>query len=150
MDFPAKKCVRCAKPVGLADALGCELRYCGCNGVDYLVEVENENMLRGLKPNFSELVKLPVRGVIVTCASDLAEFNFVSRFFAPAAGINEDRVTGSAHCSLGPYWQSKLNNSDFTAYQASERGGTVKLNVRGDRVLLKGQAVMISKVELIH
>ncbi len=89
-----------------------------------------------------------MRGVIVTCRSESPEFDFISRFFAPAAGVKEDPVTGSAHCALGPYWQAKLGRADFTAYQASERGGLVKVGVRGDRVLLRGQAVMMSKVEL--
>jgi len=148
MDFPAKVCMPCPAPNGLADALGCELLACGLNGMDYLVEVADETMLRGLKPNFAALAILPVRGVIVTCHSDSAGFDFLSRFFAPAAGVNEDPVTGSAHCALGPYWQAKLGKSDFTAYQASERGGIVKVGMRGERVLLRGQAVMMSKVEL--
>jgi predicted PhzF superfamily epimerase YddE/YHI9 len=74
----------------------------------------------------------------------------VSRFFAPAVGVPEDPVTGSAHCALGPYWQSRLGKEDFHAFQLSARGGTVKLSVRGDRVILRGQAVMMSRVELMH
>ena len=150
MDFPAKSCEPCAAPTGLAEALGCELIACGLNGMDYLVEVANETVLRGLKPNFTALSVLPVRGVIVTCRSESPEHDFLSRFFAPAAGVNEDPVTGSAHCALGPYWQAKLGKADFTAYQASERGGIVKLSVQGERVLLRGQAVMMSRVELMH
>ena len=91
-----------------------------------------------------------MRGVIVTCRSVRPEFDFVSRFFAPAVGVNEDPVTGSAHCVLGPYWQRKLGKDEFTAYQASARGGLVKVSVRGDRVTLRGQAVMMSRVELLH
>ncbi len=149
MDFPAKSCVPCAAPTGLAEALGCELVACCLNGMDYLVEVANETVLRALNPNFSALSLLPVRGVIVTCRSESPEFDFISRFFAPAAGVNEDPVTGSAHCALGPYWQANLGKADFTAYQASERGGIVKLSVHGERVLLRGQAVMMSRVELM-
>lgn len=149
MDLPAKVCEPCPAPAGLADSLGCELLSCGLNGMDYLVEVADEKILRSLKPNFSALATLPVRGVIVTCRSAAPDFDFVSRFFAPAAGVNEDPVTGSAHCALGPYWQGKLGKSDFTAFQASERGGVVKLSVRGDRVLLRGQAVMMSRLELL-
>lgn len=148
MDFPAVTPKPCAPPAGLADALGCELRACGLNGMDYLVEIADEKTLRALRPNFSALATLPVRGVIVTCRSESPEFDFISRFFAPAAGVNEDPVTGSAHCALGPYWQAKLGKSDFTAFQASERGGLVKLGVRSDRVLLRGQAVMMSRVEM--
>lgn len=150
MDFPAKVCEAAPVPDSLAEALGCELLTCGLNGMDYLVEVAEETTLRGLKPNFTALSALPVRGVIVTCRSDGEPFNFLSRFFAPAAGVNEDSVTGSAHCALGPYWQAKLGKSDFTAYQASERGGIVNLSVRDDRVILRGQAEMMSRVELRH
>jgi len=147
MDFPAKAAAPCAAPAGLAEALGVELLWSGHSGMDYLVEVANEKTLRALQPDFRALAALPVRGIIVTCRSDSPEFDFVSRFFCPAVGVDEDPVTGSAHCALGPYWQSKLGKSDFTAWQASERGGTVKLTVSGDRMLLRGQAVMMSRVE---
>lgn len=150
MDFPAKVSQPCEPPVGLGESLGCDLLSCGCNGMDYLVEVENETTLHSLKPNFTALSRLPVRGVIVTCRGASPEFDFLSRFFAPAAGVNEDPVTGSAHCALGPYWQAKLGKAEFTAYQASERGGIVKLRVQDDRVLLQGHAVMMSRVELLH
>ena len=149
MDFPAQVPELCPTPESLSESLGAKLLWVGSNGMDYLVEVADEKALRALKPNFSTLAKLPVRGVIVTCRSESAEFDFLSRFFAPAAGVNEDPVTGSAHCALGPYWQAKLGKSDFTAYQASERGGIVKVGVRGERVRLRGQAVMMSKVELL-
>ena len=150
MDFPVKVSEACAAPVGLSEALGAALLWSGSNGMDYLVEVASERILRAIQPNFSALAKLPVRGVIVTSGSESPDFDFVSRFFAPAAGVNEDPVTGSAHCALGPYWQAKLGKSDFTAFQASERGGIVKLSVRGERVLLRGQAVMMSQVRLQH
>jgi len=150
MDFPAQAAQPCPTPAGLGEALGCEPRFVGANGMDYLVEVANEGVLRRLRPDFTALGALPVRGVIVTSRSDSAEFDFVSRFFAPAAGVNEDPVTGSAHCALGPYWQAKLGQADFTAYQASARGGVVRVGVRGDRVLLGGQAVTMSRVELLH
>lgn len=148
MDFPAAIAKPCAAPGGLEEALGCPLRSCGLNDMDYLVEVADEATVRALRPNFSALAVLPVRGVIVTARSAAAEFDFVSRFFAPAAGVNEDPVTGSAHCALGPFWQAKLGKADFNAFQTSERGGVVKVGVRGDRVLLSGQAVMMSRVEL--
>lgn len=150
MNFPAKVCQPCELPTGLGDSLGCNLLSCGCNGMDYLVEVENETTLHSLKPNFTELSRLAVRGVIVTCRSTSPEYDFLSRFFAPAAGVNEDPVTGSAHCALGPYWQAKLGKTQFKAYQASERGGVVKLRVLDDRVLLQGEAVMMGKLELFH
>ena len=150
MDFPAQVAAPCAAPTGMSDALGVELLWVGNNGMDYLVAVADEETLRALRPDFTALATLPVRGVIVTCRSGSAELDFLSRFFAPAAGVNEDPVTGSAHCALGPYWQAQLGKSDFTAFQASARGGIVKLSVRGDRVLLRGQAVMMSTVELRH
>lgn len=150
MDFPARSCEPCAAPDGLAEALGCGLFGCAFNGMDYLVEVAHEQVLRALKPDFTALARLPVRGVIVTCLSKDLRYDFVSRFFAPAAGVNEDPVTGSAHCALGPYWQTKLGRADFTAYQASERGGLVRLRVQGERVLLRGQAVKVSEVNLFH
>ena len=90
-----------------------------------------------------------MRGIIVTSRSEQTEFDFVSRFFAPAAGVNEDPVTGSAHCALGPYWQTRLGKKEFTAFQASERGGVVKLSVRADRVILRGCGVMMSRVDFL-
>jgi PhzF family phenazine biosynthesis protein len=150
MDFPALNCTPSEPPAGLAGALGCNVIACANTGMDYLVEVADETTLRSLRPDFTTLGKLPVRGVIVTSRSAPPQFDFVSRFFAPAAGVNEDPVTGSAHCALGPYWQAKLNRCDFTAIQASIRSGIVKLSVRGDRVILRGQAVLMSRVELLR
>lgn len=149
MDFPAVVCEPVATPDGLEDALGCSVIACGWNGMDYLVEVDGESTLRSIAPNFTALAKLPIRGVIVTCVGQTGEYDFLSRFFAPRAGVNEDPVTGSAHCALGPYWQTKLGRSELTGYQASNRGGVVKLSVLGDRILLCGQAVMMSRVELL-
>jgi predicted PhzF superfamily epimerase YddE/YHI9 len=148
MDFPAKPVTACEPPPGLADALGCTLGPVGLNGMDYLVEVADAAIVRGLSPNFTALSALPVRGVIVTSASDTPGVDFVSRFFAPAVGVNEDPVTGSAHCALGPYWSAKLGKGDLVGRQVSARGGTVKVGVRGDRILLSGQAVLVSLVTL--
>jgi PhzF family phenazine biosynthesis protein len=150
MSFPTVACDPCDPPAVLQEALNCDIVASGCTGMDFLIEVKDAPVLRRLKPNFGMLSSLPVRGVIATCRSDANSYDFLSRFFAPAAGVNEDPVTGSAHCTLGPYWQAKLGKSDFVAYQASERGGLVKLTVQPDRVLLYGQAVMMSKVELMH
>ncbi len=150
MDFPAKVCTPCAVPEGLESALGCMVLESGSNGMDYLVEVENEEVLRGLSPDFAALARLPVRGVIVTCRSASPGWDFVSRFFAPAVGVSEDPVTGSAHCALGPYWEAKTGRSEFRAFQVSARGGEVRLSVRGGRVLLRGQAVMMSRISLLH
>jgi predicted PhzF superfamily epimerase YddE/YHI9 len=88
--------------------------------------------------------------VIVTARADDGTHDFVSRFFAPAAGVPEDPVTGSAHCGLGPFWASRLGKEELIGYQASERGGTVRVRVQGDRVHLGGQAVTVLRGELIH
>ena len=149
MDFPSKPPEPCGVPDGLAAALGCEVLAAARNGMDILAEVSGEKVLRDLRPRFDALAALPVRGVIVTCRSDDPAFDFVSRFFAPAVGVNEDPVTGSAHCALGPYWAGRLGKTDFTAFQASARGGIIGVSVRGDRVILTGSAVTMSRVELM-
>ena len=147
MDFPAKPEERTAAPEGLVEGLGAAPKYVGKNVFDYIVELESEEAVRALRPNFSLLEKIPVRGVIVT--SRAADYDFVSRFFAPASGINEDPVTGSAHCCLGPFWRSRLNKTEFVAYQASARGGVVRVRLEGDRVRLSGQAVTVFRGELL-
>lgn len=149
LDFPAKLAVPALAPEGLLEALQVESVWVGKNQFDYLVEVESETVLRQIQPNFSQLKMIPVRGVIVTSRSSQPEYDFVSRFFAPAAGIDEDPVTGSAHCALAPFWRDRLGKADCTAYQASERGGVVKVACRGDRVLLGGQAVTVLRGELL-
>jgi PhzF family phenazine biosynthesis protein len=145
MDFPARRAEPCPEPAELTRALGASANYIGRNGMDYLVEVANEETLCQLKPDFITLATLPVRGVIVTCKSATSEIDFISRFFAPGSGVNEDPVTGSAHCALGPYWSEKLGKVDLVGFQASARGGTVRVGVRGERVLLGGQAVTIMR-----
>lgn len=141
LDFPALPPVTCEPPDGLLDLLGAPVRYLGRNAFDLLVELENEATLRGLRPNLERLAALPVRGVIVTSRSQDPAFDFVSRFFAPAFGVPEDPVTGSAHCCLGPYWSGRLGKQDLVGYQASVRGGVVHVGVRGDRVRLAGHAL---------
>ena len=150
MDFPALPCGPVPTPEGLAAALGTEPRHCASNGMDLLVELADETVLRALQPNITRIATLPARGVIVTARSQRPEFDFVSRFFAPAVGVPEDPVTGSAHCALGPYWREKLGRMDLTGFQASARGGEVRVSVRGDRVILRGRAVLMSRVELRH
>jgi PhzF family phenazine biosynthesis protein len=147
LDFPAKPAAPAPPPSGLAAALGCEPVFVGRNQFDYLVEVGDAETVRQLKPDGAVLGNLPVRGVIVTARSDDPQYDFVSRFFAPAAGVSEDPVTGSAHCCLGPHWQARLGKNDFTAYQASARGGVVRVGMRGDRVKLGGQAVTVMRGE---
>jgi PhzF family phenazine biosynthesis protein len=131
MDFPACPPEPAPPPPGLAEALGAAIRSAGRNRMDWLAEVESAAVLRGLRPDFATLAALPVRGVIVTSRSDDPAYDFVSRFFAPAAGINEDPVTGSAHCCLGPFWAERLGNAELRAYQASARGGEVRVRMAG-------------------
>jgi PhzF family phenazine biosynthesis protein len=149
LDFPAKREERTKAPAGLERALGASAKYVGRNALDYLVEVESAAVLRGLRPDLSSLKSLDVRGVIVTSPSDAPEYDFLSRFFAPGAGIDEDQVTGSAHCCLGPYWANRLQKNELKAYQASQRGGVVRVRVKGDRVYLGGQAVTVMRGELL-
>jgi PhzF family phenazine biosynthesis protein len=150
LDFPAKLAAAAEAPPELLPALGVTApRFVGRNVFDYLVEVDSEETVRGLSPDHSLLRKLPVRGIIVTASSSHAEFDFVSRFFAPGSGIDEDPVTGSAHTALGPYWSAKLEKTEFTAYQASARGGVVRVRLQGERVILGGQAVTVMTGELL-
>jgi PhzF family phenazine biosynthesis protein len=149
VDFPAKLETAAGPQPELLEALGTSAVYIGRNQFDFLVEVESEDAVRRLAPDHSRLRKLPVRGVMVTARSAAAEFDFVSRFFAPGAGVEEDPVTGSAHCCLGPYWAARLGRTEFTAYQASARGGIVRVRVNGDRVILGGQAITVLRGELV-
>lgn len=149
LNFPAVHEEAVTPPEGLAEVLGAPFQYVGKNRMDYLVQVDSEKTVRSLQPDHGRLKKIPVRGVIVTSRSDSAQFDFVSRFFAPGSGIEEDPVTGSAHCCLGPYWQRILGKSEFVAYQASARGGQVRVRVNGDRVILGGQAVTVLRGELL-
>jgi PhzF family phenazine biosynthesis protein len=148
MDFPAEPDSPVTADPKLAVALGATPRYVGRNRFDLIVAVTSETVLRGLAPDFMLLGQIDARGVIVTSPSDHAEYDFVSRFFAPAAGILEDPVTGSAHCCLGPFWASRLGKTEFTGYQASARGGVVRVRVAGNRVYLGGQAVTTLRGEL--
>ena len=147
MNFPAKLAEPAQAPSQLADALGTELLYTGRNQFDYLVEVADETTLRSLNPNHHLLRQLPVRGVIVTARG--TEYDFVSRFFAPGSGIDEDPVTGSAHSALAPFWSQRLNKTEMIAFQASARGGVVKVRLDGDRVYMSGQAVTVLRGDLL-
>ena len=149
MDFPAEPAEFVPAPAGLADALGAEPEWIGRNRFDYLVEVDTQATVERLAPDFARLKKLETRGVIVTARADADGVDFVSRFFAPGTGVDEDPVTGSAHCCLGPFWQQRLGRDAFTARQVSERGGLVKVIVRCDRVLLLGQAVTVLRGDLL-
>ena len=150
LDFPAKIVTAAEPPAELLPALGIEkAAFVGKNAFDYLVEVDSEETVRQMSPDHSTLRKIPVRGIIVTARSTGGEFDFVSRFFAPGSGIDEDPVTGSAHVALGPYWSERLGKTEFVAFQASERGGVVRVRLQGDRVLLGGQAVTVMTADLL-
>lgn len=148
LDFPAVRVEAANPPPGLVEALGVGARYVGKNKFDYLVEVESEDAVRNARPDHTRLRQVQARGVILTSRSGSKDFDFVSRFFAPGSGIDEDPVTGSAHCALGPYWEKLLQKPEFVAYQASPRGGVVRVRVDGDRVKLGGQAVTVLRGEL--
>lgn len=148
LDFPATIAEPADPPAGLIEALGAPPRFVGRSRFDYLVELADEAAVRGLAPDFVRLRALPVRGVMVTSRATTAGIDFVSRFFAPGSGIDEDPVTGSAHCALTPYWSRLLGKTVFTAWQVSARGGTVKTELSGDRVRLRGEAVTVLRGEL--
>lgn len=149
LDFPLKPETAAEAPPGLLQALGVSAKYVGKNPFDYLVEVDSEATLRGMAPDFKRLTTVPVRGIIVTSKSAEPRFDFVSRFFAPAAGVDEDPVTGSAHCCLGDFWRKRLGKAEFVALQVSARGGVVKVRVTKDRALLGGKAVTVARGELV-
>ncbi len=150
LNFPAKP----AEPVegmpGLQDALGVPPVSIGMSEFDCLVEVESETVVRELRPNTAQLATIPVRGIIVTSQAAMPGYDFVSRFFAPRVGIPEDAVTGSAHCVLAPFWSNRLEREELTGYQASARGGTVRVRLDGTRVRLGGQAVTVLRSELLE
>jgi PhzF family phenazine biosynthesis protein len=148
LDFPAKREEPIAAPAGLLDALGVTSAiYVGRNQFDYIVELPSEAEVRALKPDHGVLRQLPVRGVIVT-SRGTGEYDFISRFFAPGSGIDEDPVTGSAHCCLTPYWSARLGKESMTAFQASQRGGVVRVRLAGDRVKMAGRAVTVFRGSL--
>lgn len=150
LDFPAEPATPMAAPRALVDALGVgSIVAAGRNRMDDLVEVESEDIVRALHPDLGRLRDVTRRGVIVTAPARTVTSDFVSRFFAPAAGVDEDPVTGSAHCCLGPYWSERLGKPDLVGYQASARGGIVRVRCAGDRVMLAGQAVTVLRAELV-
>ena len=145
LDFPATPPVAADPPPGLLDALGVPALEVGKSRFDYLVRVGSAGVVRALSPDFGRLRTVEARGVIVTAEADDGAHDFVSRFFAPRAGVDEDPVTGSAHCCLAPYWASRMGRNTLTGYQASARGGTVHVRLAGDRVKLRGQAVTVMR-----
>jgi predicted PhzF superfamily epimerase YddE/YHI9 len=150
LDFPATPSRAVDVPPDLRDGIPAPTLYVGRTPFDYLAELESETRIRSLEPNLGALARLGTRGVIVTARSDDPAFDFVSRFFAPGSGIAEDPVTGSAHCALGPFWAERLGKKELIGYQASSRGGAVRVHLEGERAHLGGHAVTVLRGELLH
>ncbi|MGH9801909.1 MAG: PhzF family phenazine biosynthesis protein [Blastocatellia bacterium] len=155
MDFPALIAEPAELPAAAAEALNikpinvvCHRRKDGSDG-NFLIELESETAVRNVKPDFSLLRKAANAGFIITARGDSPSLDFVSRYFACYAGIDEDPVTGSAHCMLTPYWASVLGKNEMNAYQASARGGEVSVRLAGDRVFLAGEAVTVLRGSLL-
>jgi PhzF family phenazine biosynthesis protein len=149
LDFPSDPAEPADEPSGLAEVLGVAPVYVGKTRLHYLVEVESEQDVRDIAPDFTALKNITDHGLMITSLASSGEYDFVSRFFAPGVGINEDPVTGSAHCCLGPYWGSKLGKTEMMAYQASARGGVVGVRLAGDRIHLSGQSVTVLRGEIV-
>jgi predicted PhzF superfamily epimerase YddE/YHI9 len=148
LDFPSLPVKPTDPPAGVLESLGVEPVFVGRSAIDVLVEVESEEVLRGIAPDFKRLGLVKTRGVIVTSKSRDPEYDFASRSFFPALGIDEDPVCGSAHCALAPYWYKKLGKSRMIGHQVSLRGGTVFVEVRGERIDLGGEGVIFSTGEI--
>jgi PhzF family phenazine biosynthesis protein len=149
LNFPLRKAQECVPPEHLEEALGVVPQWVGRATTDILVVLDSEKQVRSVKPDFALLRRIDVRGVIVTSEAISAGSDFVSRFFAPRVGVDEDPVTGSAHCTLAPYWTERLGRDDLVGYQVSSRGGKVRTKLAGERVLLGGQAVTVMQGELL-
>ena len=149
LNFPATPGSRADAPPGLLEALGvAKPRYVGRSKFDYIIEVDSEDAVREVKPDYGKLRAVKARGIMVTSLASNGKYDFVSRFFAPAAGVDEDPVTGSAHCCLTPFWSSRLGKTEMLAFQASRRGGIMRVRLDGDRVRLGGRAVTVLRGEL--
>ena len=149
LDFPTEPVEACEAPAGLAEALGAAPVFTGRNRMDLLALLDDVETVRALAPDFRRLKAFDARGVIATAeAPPEAGFDFASRFFAPGAGVDEDPVTGSAHCALAPFWGEQLGKEPLTGRQVSKRGGTVRCENRGERVVLGGPAVTVLRGEL--
>jgi PhzF family phenazine biosynthesis protein len=150
LDFPAEAPAPCPVPEGLSETLGSRPVATARNRMDLLVELESAEAVRNARPDFGRLAADPARGVIITARSDDPSFDFISRFFAPRIGVDEDPVCGSAHCALGPYWGERLGKDRLVGYQASARGGIVGVNLgSAGRLELLGQAVSVLRSELL-
>ena len=148
LDFPSLRAKKIKATAKLQKALGAKPKAVVKVDEDILVELSSEAAVRKLRPDLAELAKIKMRGVIVTAKAD-KKYDFVSRWFGPAVGVDEDPVTGSAHCGLGPYWGERLGRTTMRGYQASSRGGEVIVELCGDRVLLRGRAVTFSRGQLV-
>lgn len=146
LDFPARPAIACEIPSGLLAAIGGKPPIEVLSSRDHMLVYETEADVLALKPDFAALAKIDLMGIIVTAKGDHCDF--VSRFFIPAAGINEDPVTGSAHCNLIPYWANKLGKNELHAFQVSHRRGELWCELKGDRVLMAGKAVTYLKGEI--
>ena len=150
LDFPAYFPQPSTVSQALVEALGVTPGAVANFSIGYLVaELESEGTVRGLAPDFARLATLPDMSVVVTSRAETPGYDFVSRVFSPRFGIQEDPVTGSTHCCLAPFWRERLGRDSFTAWQASARGGAVRVRIEGDRVCLGGQAVTVLKGELV-
>jgi PhzF family phenazine biosynthesis protein len=149
LDFPATPEQSAEPPPQLVQALGFDPLYVGKNEDDYLVRAPSEKSVRDLAPDFALLKQVPARGIMVTSEAEASGIDFVSRFFAPRVGIDEDPVTGSAHCCLGPFWQRQTGRSHFNARQISRRGGAIGVRVESKRVFLTGKAVTVLQGQLM-
>jgi PhzF family phenazine biosynthesis protein len=150
LDFPAQPVHPVPLPETLEAGIGVAVHGTHANGTDVLAEVATAADVRAIVPDLEALRAIPSRGVVVTARADAgADHDFVSRFFGPNVGVDEDPVTGSAHCALGPYWAERLGRTELTGVQLSERGGRVGVRVQQDRVLLAGSAVTVLAGELL-
>lgn len=143
LDFPALDSASADAPTAMRDALGIGAAPSARSEYDWLFEAPTAQAVRELRPDFARLREADARGVIVTARSDDARYDFVSRFFAPGVGIDEDPVTGSAHCALAPYWSHRLGKTTLVGRQDSSRGGVVRVALSGDRVALEGRAITV-------
>ncbi|MFZ1320948.1 MAG: PhzF family phenazine biosynthesis isomerase [Ignavibacteria bacterium] len=147
LNFPVNKPIPLDKNEILEKALGVNSVSLHTTDHHYLVELNSESELKKVKPDFSLLETLPKYGTIITSKSEDPEYDFKSRFFAPSKGVKEDPVTGSAHCVLTPFWSEKLGKKKMKAFQASERGGALSVELIDDRVLISGNAVTVTAGE---
>ncbi len=149
INLPVEPPEKAEAPKSLIDGLGVNPVYTGKNRLDYIVEIESEERLRELNPDMEKLEQVNTRGIIVTSKTSSSKYDFISRFFAPGLGISEDPVTGSAHCCLAPYWAKSMRKYKFMAYQASPRGGELKVNLTDDRVVLGGETITVIEGKVV-